>query len=68
MTRKRFIKLLRAAMVECYAINEANGGAPTTAKALEQSFRDFKLAEGKSYAETWAALNNALRGIVSACR
>lgn len=68
MTKKRFKKLLRAAMVQCYALNKANGGAIGTPKALEDSFRKFKLAEGETYAETWAVLNNALRGVVPACR
>ena len=68
MTRKRFLKLMRAAMIECYAINERNGGSPTTAKRLEDSFRKFKLPDGKSYAEVWEVVNNNLRGLVSVCR
>lgn len=70
MTRKRFVKLMRAALVECYAINEANGGnlSGITAKKLEDSFRNYKLPEGQTYADVWGAVNAALRGIVSACR
>lgn len=59
---------MRATLVECYAINETNGGNSVTAKALEDSFRSYKLPEGKSYAEVWAAVCKCLNGIVSTCK
>ena len=68
MARKRFTKLMRATMVECYALNEKNGGNSVTAKALEDSFRSYKLPEGKSYAEAWEAVSKCLKGIVSTCK
>lgn len=68
MTRKRFTKLMRAAMIECYHINKANGYAPLSGGKVNANVRDYKLAEGKTYAEVWDAVNNALKGIVSVCR
>lgn len=68
MTRKRFIKLMRAAMLECYHINKANGYVPLSGGKINAQVRDFKLPEGKTYAELWNVMNSALKGIVSVCR
>lgn len=68
MTRKRFTKLMRAAMIECYHINKANGYAPTSGGKINAAVRDYKIPEGKTYAELWDVTNSTLKGIVSVCR
>ena len=68
MTRKRYMKLMRATMIECYRINEANGGNPYSAKQVEDNLRNLKIAPGKSYAECWESINACLKGIVSTCK
>lgn len=55
-------------MMECYHINKANGYAPLSGGKVNANVRDYKLAEGKTYAEVWDVLNNALKGVVSVCR
>lgn len=64
MTRKRYIKMIRAAITQCYLINKANG----LDVSGKMNFRDSRPDPGMSYAEAWEVINNALRGIVPACR
>ena len=66
MSRKRFVKLMRAVAAKCHAINKAYG--TVSYKPGKCNLRHYKLPEGMSYAEAWENVANCLCGIVEVGR
>jgi len=65
MTRKRFDKLMRAAAAQCFAYLRANGTEPVSPGRVNT--RHYKLPDGMTYNDVWAAMCKALDGICPVC-